>query len=112
MYVAIKNKVVDVQVVWLLMLSLVTLESMCETSLGIRNSKDEKSEKHVKAIGTLGYQIRTRFLSHDWPYHVAITPPFMAKDFMRLELFKRQTHKMVRHTQTIISETVTLPGLV
>ena len=29
-----------------------TLESMCKTSLGFSNSKDEKAEKYVKAIGT------------------------------------------------------------
>ena len=29
-----------------------TLESMCKTSLGFSNSKDEKAEGYVKAIGT------------------------------------------------------------
>ena len=56
MSAANENKVINVQVP----LSLMTLESMCETSLGISNSADEQTEDYVKTIGTLGYLLQVR----------------------------------------------------
>ena len=101
MCAANENKVIDVQAP----LSLMALESMCETSLGISNAKNEKAENYVKAIGTLGYEIRTRFFKPWlWPYYIYILTSYGKRFYETLKCVHEYTIHAISRRITIHNE--------
>ena len=89
MSAANEKKVIDVQVP----LSLMTLESMCETSLGISNSTDKEAEDYVKTIGTLGHHLLVR----------TFQPLFWSSYIYSLTSYGKQFYKSLKsiHEYTI-----------
>lgn len=62
-------KTIDVQPI----LSLMTLEAICETSMGIDNSIDENAVGYIESIGKIGYHIRYRaYTPWLWPHYIYI----------------------------------------
>ena len=89
MSAANEKKVIDVQVP----LSLMTLESMCETSLGISNSTDKEAEDYVKTVGTLGHHLLVR----------TFQPLFWSSYIYSLTSYGKQFYKSLKsiHEYTI-----------
>ena len=89
MSAATEKKAIDVQVP----LSLMTLESMCETSLGISNSTDKEAEDYVKTIGTLGHHLLVR----------TFQPLFWSSYIYSLTSYGKQFYKSLKsiHEYTI-----------
>ena len=70
-------KIIDVQPI----LSLMTLEAICETSMGIGNSIDENAVDYIESIGKIGYHIRYRaYTPLLWPHYTYILSS-AGKDF-------------------------------
>ena len=89
MSAANEKNVIDVQVP----LSLMTLESMCETSLGISNSTDKEAEDYVKTIGILGHHLLVR----------TFQPLFWSSYIYSLTSYGKQFYKSLKsiHEYTI-----------
>ena len=89
MSAANEKKIIDVQVP----LSLMTLESMCETSLGISNSTDKEAEDYVKTVGTLGHHLLVR----------TFQPLFWSSYIYSLTSYGKQFYKSLKsiHEYTI-----------
>ena len=89
MSAANEKKVIDVQVP----LSLMTLESMCETSLGISNSTDKEAEDYVKTVSTLGHHLLVR----------TFQPLFWSSYIYSLTSYGKQFYKSLKsiHEYTI-----------
>ena len=89
MSAANEKKIIDVQVP----LSLMTLESMCETSLGISNSTDKEAEDYVKTVSTLGHHLLVR----------TFQPLFWSSYIYSLTSYGKQFYKSLKsiHEYTI-----------
>ena len=102
MSAANEKKVIDVQVP----LSLMTLESMCETSLGISNSADRKAEEYVKTISTLGHQLRIRaFQPLYWSSYIYSLTSYGKQFYKSLKSIHEYTSSAINKRIAIHSET-------